>query len=102
MRIDHALRIARRARGVADGGCGFFVEHRPGEARIALFRKQLLIAMHVGELRFRHALAGGHHHVSLDRIQLRRDRLDDRQRGAIDEQQAVSRVIDDVDELFGK
>ncbi|MHC2407966.1 hypothetical protein ACVJGC_000557 [Bradyrhizobium diazoefficiens] len=102
VRIDHALGISRRPRGIADGGGGFFVELRPGEAGVVLSSEKLLVAMDVYKLRLRHPLARGHHDVSLDRLQLRRDRLDDRQRGAVDEQQAVFGVVDDVDELLGK
>ncbi|MGY4409885.1 hypothetical protein ACVWW4_001621 [Bradyrhizobium sp. LB7.1] len=87
---------------VTDRGRRFFVELRPGEAGVVLSSQKLLVAMDVGKLGFRHSLARGHHDKGLDRLELRRDRLHDRQRGAVDEQNPVLGVVDDVDELFGK
>ena len=96
--VEHALRIAGGARGVAQAGRSEFIEHRPGV--VAGFgRQKFLIAKHAGNPGGGHVRSVGHRDPTLHRSAARRDLLDKREKREIKENQAVFGVVDDVDDL---
>ena len=107
MRIDDAFRIARRAGRVADRRGAALVERRPFEAGGVDAFEQRLVAMNVGDdgLYARdvgHAVWRRHHNHMLDGRESIRDPFEKGQGERIDEQHAVFRMIDDIDDLIGK
>ena len=101
MGIDHALRVAGGARGVADRRRGALVELRP-DVVLGLGGEQLLVAEEWSQRRAgRHGGALGHQHEALHRLEPGRQLLGERQGGGVDEQPGILGVIDDVDELIG-
>ncbi len=101
VRVEHALGIAGRARGVAERRGGALVELRPVE-RARLVGDQLLVAQQVRDLgRGRHVGAVGHDHDVLHRLEMGPHALDDRQQVEVDEQDLVLGVVGDVGDMLG-
>ena len=101
VRIEHALRIAGGAGGVAHAGRGVFVEAFPGEIGIDL-ADPVLVGDRVLQRRLRHVRGVGEHDVALDGRQLVGDLFQQRHEGEVDHHHAVLGVIDDPDDLVGK
>ena len=97
--IDHALRVAGRAGGVAHAGGGVLVEVAPGE--IVVRREPLLIGLNF-ERRRRHVRGVGQHDHPLDRRDAVADLLHDRQEARVDEEQPVLGIVDDPGDLLGE
>ena len=99
VRIQRPFRIARRARRVAQRCRRTFVEFGPGV--VGGYRiQQVFVAQQIGDAACgRHVRAIRHQHERLHRRAARRDRLDQRQEGQVEEQQPVLRVVDDVRDL---
>jgi hypothetical protein len=88
VRVERALRIAGRARGVAEAGGAVLVEARPFE-RLALLADQFLVLL-------------VHRHEVPDALQLRLELLDQRREGGVVEHHLVLGVIGDVGDLLGE
>ena len=102
VRVEHALRIAGRARGVAERRCGLLVEVGPLQGA-GLACDQLLVAQQVGDLaRGRHVGAVGHHHDMLHGLELADHALDDRQQVEVDKDDLVFGVVGDVGHMLGR
>ena len=102
VRVEHALRVAGRARGVAERRGGLLVEIGPLQGA-GLVGDQLLIAQQVGDLaRGRHVRPVGHHHDVLHGLELGEHALDDRQQVEVDEDDLVFGVVGDVGDMFGR
>ena len=102
VRVEHALGVARRARGVAERRCRLLVEVGPFQ-RARLVRDQLLVAQQVRDLgRGRHVGAVGHDHDMLHRLEMRPHALDDRQQVEVDEDRLVLGVVGDVGDVLGR
>ena len=99
MAEQHALRVARGARRVAEAGGGVLVELGPVEI-VGLRGEQLFVAEEI-----RAASTAGMCARSVSAIQvvtlaaMRRELFDERQEREIEEDQAVLGVVDDVGEL---
>ena len=100
MRIEHALGIAGRARGVAEAGGGAFVELLPAEIAVDL-GDPVLVGDGVLELRRRHVRGVGQDDVALDGRQLVGDRLEQRHEGEVGQHDPIFGVIDDPGDLLG-
>ena len=100
MAVEDARGIPGRARRVAQSGRGALVQIGPAEHAV-LIRDQFLVAREVATARG-HVRPVRQHDEMLDRLQLRRDLLDQRHEAEIKEQRAVFGVIGDVDDLLGK
>jgi len=99
MRIDHALRHPRRARGVADGRRLEFVERWP-VVGVVLVGQQALIVEH-RRWRLGGDLAGiAKINPAFDRLQPRGDALGDRQGRLVEADPAVLGMIDDEGDLL--
>ena len=98
---EHALRVARGARGVAQRACAPLVEHRPVE-RVGMPRDEGLVVGQRARDRRRHRFGAGHHDRALDRRQLAVQRREHRQQRRVDEQQLVLGVVDDELQLLRK
>src|SRR5713226_5592549 len=100
MAVKDTLGITRGARGVAHGCGGIFIKLRPvivlgltsNEALVV--NRRLQLAGGVGSL--------AHNHVELHCGQLIRDLLQQRYQVAINKNDLVFGVVDDVDQLVGK
>ena len=102
MVIEHALGIARGARGVAKRGSRTFIELRPFVSA-GLVRDQLLVDQQVGDLAVLGQMrAVGHGHDMAHRLELRQQLLDRRQEVEVDEEELILGVVDDVDDLLGE
>ena len=99
VRIQHALRIARGARGVAHRGRGIFVEILPLELAVGL-RDPVLIGDRVLQRGLRHVRLVGQHDVALDARQLVGDLLQHRHEGDVGHHHAVFGVVDDPGDLL--
>ena len=96
VRVEHALGIARRARGVAERRGGLLVEVRPLQ-RAGLARDQFFVAEQVRDLAVgRHVCAVGHHHDMLHRLERGEHAFDDRQQVQVDEDDLVFGMVGDV------
>ncbi|MNN11760.1 hypothetical protein D3C81_1247300 [compost metagenome] len=99
VRIEDALGIPRRARGVAKAAGGLLVEAAP----LDVFRRLLqhgLVAFDHRQLGLRHVVGIGHHNHPLDRRTVRQDGVQQRHEGQIDKDDPVARVVDDIDQLL--
>jgi hypothetical protein len=101
MRIDDALRIARRAGGVAHAAGGILADIGPLEIAVGAVQP-LLVGNDVGQRRFGHVGGVGHDDDLLQRFDHRCDLLDDRHEGEVDENGAVGGVVHDPGDLLGK
>ena len=101
MGIEHALRIAGRAGGVAEAGRGPLVELLPGEVAVDL-ADPILVGDGVLELGRRHVRAVGQNDVALNRRQTIGDRLHQRHEGQVDQHDPVFGVVDDPGDLLGE
>ena len=99
MRIEHALRVAGGAGGVAEPGGGALVELLPAEVAVDL-ADPLLIWNGVLELGCRHVGGVCQDDVALDGRQMVGDRFEQRHEGEIDHHEPVFRVIDDPGDLL--
>ncbi len=100
VRIQRPLRIAGRARRVAQAGGGVLVEQRPGVLG-ALRGQQVFVAQH-RHAGGRHVRAVGHRHPALDVRAMRREALDQRHEGQVEEDVLIIGVVDDVGDLVGE
>ena len=101
MRVEHALRVARGARRVAEPGGGALVELGPAEVPVDL-GQPILVGDGVSQGCRRQMGRVGQHDVTLDRRQFVLQRLQQRQEGQIGEHRPVFGVIDDPGDLLGK
>ena len=101
VRIHDALGIARRPGRVTHARGGILVEADPLEIAIGL-ADPVLVADRVLELGLRHVLAVCEDDVVLERLELVLQRLQQRDKGQIDKDRAVFRMIDNVNDLLGK
>uniref|UniRef100_A0A0N4ZXM1 LigA n=1 Tax=Parastrongyloides trichosuri TaxID=131310 RepID=A0A0N4ZXM1_PARTI len=101
VRIEHALRIAGRARGVAEAAGGLLVEAAPGHVAEDLLQHRL-IGLGVRQLGLRHVGGVGHHNDPLDCRTVRQDGFEQRHEGQIGEDDPVFGVVDDVGQLLGE
>ena len=99
--VEHALRVAGRAGGIAQARGGPFVELRPLVVPV-LACDQLLVAEQIGQIRLRHVGAIGHRHPALDALARRGELLGERRERQVEEDVAVFRVVDDEHQLLGK
>src|ERR1700730_4348381 len=100
MRIQHALWVSGRARGVADGGGGAFVEGRPREL-LALRRDQGFVAVDIrNAIERRHYLRVAHAYPRPDIGAKFGNAGNQRREARIKKEYAVFRVVQDVDQLF--
>ena len=98
MRIQHALGVAGRARGVAKEGAEIFLDHRPGKLR-ALLVEQALITHRTDRPRIEPRLIR-QHHIGPDGLEVRRDPLDHSEEIPVEQQHRTFSVIDRVDDLI--
>ncbi len=101
MLVEHALRVAGGAGGVAEGACRPLVEVPPDDVGRMLL-DQVLVAERAGIVGLPHVFAVGQHNDLLDLRQLVAVLLQDRQEGQIDEEDTVLCVVHDVAELLGE
>ena len=102
VRVEHALRIARGARRVAERRGRLLVELGPLE-RAGLVGDQLLVAEQLRDLgRGRHVGAVGHDHDVLHGLELVADALDDRHEVQVDEDDLVLGMVGDVGHMLGR
>ena len=99
MAVEHAFRVARGTRGVAERAGCLLVQLRPLKIS-ALSRHDLFIAEHVRPIGLRHVLAGGHDDPALNTRALASDALDQRPEVGIKKDVAIFSMVDDVDDLF--
>ncbi len=99
VRIDDALRVARRAGRVAHAGCRALVEIFP-EVVIVDFGQPLLVGHDIGQARLRHMRRIGQDNHLFERRHQRRDLLDNGHEGNIDEEEAVFRIVHDPGDLL--
>ena len=99
--VEHALGIARGARGVAQRGSGVLVERRPFEVGRCLF-DQVFVAQQMGQGDGRHFAALAQRNKALDRGQLVGNRRQLIGKAQIEEHIFIGRVVDDVADLLGK
>ena len=96
--VEHALRIARGARGIAERGRGVLVEGGPFEILRRRFH-QRLEAERAGQGGLRHVGLVGHDDEVLDRLELARQLFDQGDEGEVEHQHPVLAVVDDIDDL---
>src|SRR5215472_3228713 len=97
MAVERPFGVSGGAGGVAQGGSGPFVELRPVEL-VAVVSDQLVIdADHWQRCR---RLAQQYEAAALGK--LRRQALDQRNKGRVDKEEAVGGMVDDVDDLVIK
>ena len=101
VRIEHALRVSGRARGVAHAGGGIFVEPLPGKIAVGL-RDPFLVGDRVSQRGSWHVRRVGQHDIAFDRRELVRELFQQRDEGQVGQHHAVFGVIDDPDDLVGK
>ena len=99
MAVQHALRIARRARRVAQRAGGALVELGPLELR-RFRRDQRLVTARLRQRGRRHVRVVGEDHAAFELRQPRLQLLDQRHERRIEEQPAILGVIDDVGDLL--
>ena len=99
MRIEHALRVAGGARGVAEARGGALVELLPAEILVDLVQP-LLVGDGVLQLRRRHVRGVGEDNVALDRRQMLCDRLEERHEREVGHHDPVLGVIYDPGDLL--
>ncbi len=98
MAVEHALRVAGGARGVAENRPGVLVELRPvGERRRV--GDQRFIAQRADRARLG-ALRIGQHDEGMDALQLRAQAFDQGQEVAIEQQHAAAGVVERIDDLL--
>ena len=98
MRVDDALRVAGGAGGVAQAGGRVLVEGRPAEILVRL-GEPFLVGRRIAQARRRHVGGVGQDDEPLDGGKARRQLLDERHEGQVEEQQPVLGVVHDVDDL---
>ena len=98
--IEHALGIARCARGIAEPCRRILVKASP-DAVLGGFLHQGLIAKGALDLMGHMVLAGEDDDV-LDRRNLAADLVEDWQKGHVREEDLILRMVDDVDQLLGE
>ena len=99
--VEYALRVTRRAGGVAQGRGRPFIEVRPLEiGRIGI--DQVLVTQRILQFRRRHVRLVGHEDPALHAGALVGDGLGQRHEGEVDEDVAILRMVDDVDDLLGE
>ena len=100
--VEHALRVAGGAAGVAQGTGGVLVEAGP-VVLVAVRRQQVLVAQQVGDLGGniggRHVGTVGQRDPVLDGFGAPGHGLDQRQESHVEEQHLVFGVVGDVDDL---
>ncbi|MCY1523338.1 hypothetical protein D9M68_582330 [compost metagenome] len=101
MAVEHALGVARGARGVAQRRGGALVELGPGVV-LALRADELVVAQQVGHVDARHVRAVGHGDEGAHALELGRELLDQRREAGVEEQHLVFGVVDDVVDLLRK
>ena len=101
MRVEHAFRIAGRARGVAKAGRGALVELLPLKVRVGL-ADPVLIGDSVLQLGRRHVAGVGQDDIALDRRQMALDRLEQRHEGEVGHDDPILGVVDDPGDLLRK
>ena len=99
VRIQHALRVARRARGVAEAASRLLVKAAPGHIARRLLQHRL-IGFGLRQLGLRHVSGVGHDNDALDRRAMRQNGFQQRHEGQIGEDDPVFGVVDDVGQLF--
>ena len=99
--VDDALGVARCARGVAHAGRGILVERLPAIAAAGLL-KPFLVGDDVGQRRLGHVRPVGQHDHLPQRLHRRRDLLDQRHEGQVDEDRPVLGMVHDPGDLVGK
>ena len=96
--VEHALGIARGARGIAERGRGVLVEGGPFEIlRRAVHQR--LETERAGQGGLRHVGLVGHDDEVLDRLELACELLDQGHEGEVEHQHPVLAVVDDIDDL---
>ena len=101
VRVQHALGVARGARGVAQRGGRALVELGPVEV-LALVAHQLVPAVQVGKVQRGHVLARTHADIGGDGLQMRCELFHQRREGHVEEQHPVLGMVGDVFDLLGK
>ncbi len=101
VRIEHALRMAGGAGGVAHAGGGVLVERPPDKIAVHL-GDPVLVGDRVFQRGLRHMRGIGEHDVALDGGKLVGDFFQDRHEGEVGDQHAVLGVIDDPHDLLGE
>ena len=99
--VEHALRIAGGAGGIAEGRGGVLVEDRP----FVLGRgggDEFLVDEEILDLDLRRAGAVAERHPAQHMRQARRKLLDERREDGIEEHVGVLGVMDDILQLFGE
>ncbi|CAI8398518.1 MAG: Uncharacterised protein [Halieaceae bacterium] len=99
MAVEHAFRVARGARGVAERAGRLLVEFGPFKIS-SLRRHDFFVAKHIRAIGVRHVLAGGHDDPALNTCALAGDPLDQGPEVGVKEDVAIFSVIDDVDDLL--
>ena len=99
MRVDHALGVAGRARGVAQRRGRGLVELGPLVV-VGVAVDQVLVAQQLERRGLRHVRLVGHRDPPAHALAMRRDALDQLQEGQVEEYVLVLGVIDDVDDLL--
>ena len=101
VRIEHALGIARGARGVAQARGGVLVQFGPFKGIIA-GSHQLVIKDQSRQRLGGFFIRPGHKHEVLEMLQLVADRGHQRDEGLVDKEYLVCGVVEDIDQLFRK
>jgi hypothetical protein len=101
VRIQHALGITRRARGVAHRGGGVLVECPPFEVTVAL-GDPVLVRNRALQRGLRHVRSVGQDHIALDAREFRGDLLQHWHEGEVGDDDAILGVIDDPGDLLRK
>jgi len=99
--IQHALGVARGPRGVAQRRGGVFIQLRP-VISVGGGLHQVVIAQQVRDFRLGgHVRAVCHGDEMPDRLVAMRRCLDQRQKGQVEAQNLVARVVGNPDQLVG-
>ena len=98
---QHALRVPRGARGIAQRRRGVLVEFRPFVV-VAFGVEHRFVTQQVGHGRCRHVRAVGHGDPGRDLRARRREHLHERQERKVEKNETVVGVIDDVLELVAE
>ena len=98
VRVEHAFRIARRARRVEQGRGRQLVEHRPLVRRVAAIQ-EVLVTTDIRDAGRRHRGPVDHQDKQPDRGEFGREPFHDGQKGAFEKQHPVCGVVCDVGNL---
>ena len=101
VRIEHALREARRPRRVTKPGRRALVQRVPREIVVGL-GDPVLVGDCIGQGGLWHVRRIGQDNIGLDRRQSLGERLEQRHEGEVDHHHAIFRMIDDPGDLIGE